>query len=174
MAQRYLRIREERDRDYFHVRLEVVEVMAGANGREVLSGMSDDTHGPMGPDGAYKPILPYLCNFEVSCQSDRTSERDSYGWRANYRSFHRIDLDLATAIQKTLGKVDKDLGKLNDQLGYPSTFGDFCVRIGLVLKVAGFVQEGEWGVHRLSIGDGKGRIDNLIRNWREVADALAA
>lgn len=133
---------------------------------------------PEGVDDEYGPGLLYT-NLRLRAQGDERSRLDTeraepvYGFAVTYEDVHRVDRFKARRMAKTLDTIAARLDKLQEQRGYPRSWGEHCGRLAEVLGCAGIVFERatrDWrfGGERWSwrtIGDGVDYANRLVRAW---------
>lgn len=165
----YLKVTEEKDGEYYHMR-----------GRVVTQKYEDSAYQPYGVDDSYSDGLLWS-GLQASCQGDRSTrnatERPSavYGFDVEYYDMHRLDLRTVRRMEKTLTKLERGLAKLTEARGYVRSYGEYLGRVAEALGCTGMVflrgersrqitgQRWDW----MSVGDGVNRANNLIHQWQE-------
>lgn len=75
----------------------------------------------------------HLSDLRTSAQYDVTDPERTYGWHIEYGSHMFIRLEEADVMLKTLRRLDREMTKLTNQLGYADTFGEWIARFALII-----------------------------------------
>lgn len=79
-----------------------------------------------------------LADLVISCQVER-AERAPYGYAVRYQEAFSIDRVRAEAMVKQLRAIDRELEKLEREMGYAESFGAYLVRVARALKISDFL-----------------------------------
>jgi hypothetical protein len=117
-----------------------------------------------------------LQTFSQGNNHDQT--RQLYGFEIGYDAF-RVTCRDAVKMAKTLTAIEKRLGKLNDVRGYVSSYGEYVARFAEVIGAETMIfhrggrsfEPDDYFTHNL--GNGRNKIDSLIRTWAEANQTAA-
>lgn len=107
----------------------------------------------------------YVKNLEIGNQcDDNQHDTVSYGWNVEYRNCYSVDLNKAKQMAATLTVLDQRIQKLRDELGYPTTYGQYVARVASAMKITAIVFNRErdgvrQGEFELSPGGAQSHID---------------
>jgi hypothetical protein len=79
-----------------------------------------------------------LEGLTVSAQGSPADGGSTYGWKVEFQDVAYIDLRHAQAMARTLGRVERRLARMADELGWPESFGAYLLRVAKVLGVKEF------------------------------------
>jgi len=92
----------------------------------------DDNDYPV--DGDYMDYLTIRAYWK-----DNESIREAYGWSTAIRDCHRLNLERARAIVKTLSKIERKLKTYEDKWGYLQDFTTYLIRVANAMDVKGIL-----------------------------------
>jgi len=78
--------------------------------------------------------FPGLDSFRISCQMGK-SDTSVYGWSYGYSSIFYADLDELEIKVKLLRKIKLSYSRIVDRLGYPKTYGQYCVFLANTMNI---------------------------------------
>lgn len=121
-----------------------------------------------------------LADLVISGQADEnqtTHNGEPYGWHCWYEEPHRVELDRAEGMVKTLRKVERGVKKLESEFGYPDTFAAYAARVAKVLGVKTFMWSNDGSGNydeqtwiKADAATLSHRISFILQDWRkEVA-----
>lgn len=137
---------------------------------------SISTHYVMRDRSSWKGIFGHnsvyyaLDHITATCQGSNDKPEDSvYAWQITVHHLYNPDLRELKATTALIESVHKKMQKQKERIGAPTTFGQFCVRLAVALKVKKFVyyRESTASYMEFSLADGQQFIDNLVRMWQE-------
>lgn len=177
----YLRLIEDQtDRDYYHL-----------TARVCVQKYEDHAYVPYGCDDDYSDGLLWS-GLRISCQGDARSRQRAegqgesgpvYGFGVSYADqYHTLDLRRVRRMAKTLERIERGLGLLQERRGYVHTYGEYVGRVAEVLGCAGLVVERSARSREVSglrydwlgTGDGINAVNRLIWAWVEAGKPQAA
>lgn len=91
-----------------------------------------------------------FAELEIHCYIDPgMSVSGTYGWSCRYTEASFVDLHAAETMVKALRKIDRYMGKMDGEIGYPQSFGEYMVRVcaALGVKIFGISETNNNGGH---------------------------
>jgi hypothetical protein len=93
-------------------------------------------------DGNVRNILESddagLADLVVQARAAADMGPGTYGWAVEYLQPYAVDLPRAQAMARTLAKLQRGMGRLDERLGHPESFGAYLLRVAEVLRVRDF------------------------------------
>ena len=88
----------------------------------------------------------YMADLHIHSQINLERDKvpviaDIYGWSISYRRPFTVDLQIARAMVRTLGKIDRYLDKQTIKYDYPQEYITYIQRIAYSMKVKGILTE---------------------------------
>lgn len=159
-------VKEEKDREYYHVIGCPVLILPGDKirnpGDQIVNGL-------------------YLNHLQAYSQGDERTKKERpndalYAWQLHYKPYS-VELDDARHMVKTLETIGKRMRKLDETVGRPETFGHYLGRLAAAIKADSFVwsrghaRNSAWGgydddVHTIApVKDGIYNVNYWIQKW---------
>ena len=106
----------------------------------------------------------YMDSLELRSQySMEKGYTTAYGWSVEYKDAHSVNLRVARAMVKTLGKIERKLEAYNKKWGEAANFAGYITRVANAMNVKGILVR--------KSGHGSSYDNHIYQIW-EVGDAI--